>query len=242
MRQLLRSETHLECLDIANENDMLPLHTACSKGRLGNVKFLLEKHAEKMKKKADDADADADANADENDEGARRKAEVVNRLSKRGTAVHGAACGGHTEVVSFLIAAGADVEATDDGEWTPLFSASLGGHTDVVKLLMKHGADVEARDDEQGTALQVAARNKQLDAAKVLLEIGGANINTVDALLWTPLIAASFAGDDAMVSYFLFDQDADRHVVNNKGYSPLYAEEYPRVTELLLHAPRGPIL
>ena len=38
---------------------------------------------------------------------------------------------------------GADVNARDDYQWTPLIWAAAGGHTGVAHLLVKHGADTD---------------------------------------------------------------------------------------------------
>ena len=56
------------------------------------------------------------------------------------TALHRAAWGGHTAVVSALLGAGADPNAGDNFEgWTALYSAAWGGHSAVVSALP--GAD-----------------------------------------------------------------------------------------------------
>ena len=48
---------------------------------------------------------------------------------------------GHTEIVSMLIKAGADVNAKEDKDgWTALMWASAEGHTEIANLLKKHGA------------------------------------------------------------------------------------------------------
>ena len=47
---------------------------------------------------------------------------------------------GHTEVVSVLLAHGADVSSKDTNGSTALIKASGENHTEVVKLLLAHGA------------------------------------------------------------------------------------------------------
>jgi uncharacterized protein len=45
--------------------------------------------------------------------------------------------------------AGADVNARDDRQQTPLHWAAMKGHTDLARLLIDKGADLNARDDRQ---------------------------------------------------------------------------------------------
>ena len=52
-----------------------------------------------------------------------------------GTALHWAALRGHVEVVSFLMAAGADLEARNKAGETPLQAARRGGNKDVIAAL-----------------------------------------------------------------------------------------------------------
>mmetsp|Transcript_23578 Transcript_23578/g.33769 ORF Transcript_23578/g.33769 Transcript_23578/m.33769 type:complete len:86 (+) Transcript_23578:421-678(+) len=60
------------------------------------------------------------------------------------TPLHVAARGGHQEVVSLLLAGGAQTEAVDTYGDTPLHVAARGGHQEVVSLLLAGGAQIEA--------------------------------------------------------------------------------------------------
>ncbi|KIH69117.1 ankyrin repeat protein [Ancylostoma duodenale] len=65
-------------------------------------------------------------------------------------------CGGHAELL--LIDAGANIEETNDENYTPLMEAAREGHVHVVKILLENGAQVNATTDEtMETALTVAA-------------------------------------------------------------------------------------
>jgi ankyrin repeat protein len=77
--------------------------------------------------------------------------------------------------VSRLLSVGADVNAKDNDDRTPLHWACLCGHVQVGKELKEHGADIEAKDDDGDTPLHAAAMSGHLTVVKALLS-GGANI------------------------------------------------------------------
>ncbi len=49
--------------------------------------------------------------------------------------------------------AGADPNATDFDNATPLHKAAFTGHTDVCVLLLEKGADIDARDAQGGIVM-----------------------------------------------------------------------------------------
>ena len=49
---------------------------------------------------------------------------------------------GHRECVNSLVGSGADVNAKDKQQYTPLHSAAAGGQAHTAKLLLELGADV----------------------------------------------------------------------------------------------------
>jgi ankyrin repeat protein len=61
------------------------------------------------------------------------------------TALHHAAERGRSEVVSYLLEKGADVNSADGLCWTPLHLAAEQGHLPVVKQLVRAGAKVDAK-------------------------------------------------------------------------------------------------
>ena len=62
------------------------------------------------------------------------------------TALGWAALEGHLDTALVLIEAGANVNAGNHGNWTPLMSAAYYGHPEMVKLLLEHGANPRTRD------------------------------------------------------------------------------------------------
>ncbi len=78
----------------------------------------------------------------------------------------------HDDVVTALIAGGADVRQKDSIGWTALMWASLQGRTKVVDILLSGGADPQNRDSDGNTPLILAARRGHEDTVKLLLARG----------------------------------------------------------------------
>ncbi|XP_053729246.1 relA-associated inhibitor [Synchiropus splendidus] len=71
------------------------------------------------------------------------------------TALHNAICGGHYNVVDFLVRAGANVSAPDSHGWTPLHCAASCNDRPLCEFLVRSGAAVMAMTESDGaTAAQ----------------------------------------------------------------------------------------
>lgn len=64
---------------------------------------------------------------------------------------------GRRDVVEFLLSAGAQIQARDDGGLHPIHNACSFGHADVVRLLLEAGANPNVRDNWNFTPLHEAA-------------------------------------------------------------------------------------
>ena len=75
-----------------------------------------------------------------------RGAEVnaVARNDMRVQPLHSAVAAGSREIVAALLSAGADVNARQEGEFTPLMAAEQDEDVDMARLLMDHGAEESA--------------------------------------------------------------------------------------------------
>jgi ankyrin repeat protein/nucleoside phosphorylase len=122
-------------------------------------------------------------------------------------------------ITRLLIENGDDIEARDNGGWTPLIWAAWKGHEAVVRLLLEKGADIEARDNTGMTPLIWAARNGHEAVVRLLLE-KGADIEARDKDGWTPLIHAARNGHEAVVR-LLLEKGADIKARSNSGETPL---------------------
>lgn len=85
-----------------------------------------------------------------------------------------AAYRGHTEVLSALLEAGADVGVLDPGmQATALHAAAYAGHAEACKLLLAHGVELDRQGPHNGyTALHDAVWQGNLQAATVLVRAG----------------------------------------------------------------------
>ena len=70
----------------------------------------------------------------------------VNKINMFGSALHSAARYGTPEIVSYLIAHGAEVNIKANMGETPLLAAANTGKFEIVKLLIEKGADVKAEN------------------------------------------------------------------------------------------------
>jgi ankyrin repeat protein len=81
---------------------------------------------------------------------------------------------GHLEVVQYLVAHGADINAaaTNGSGYNALTGAVTSGHAAVVQWLLEHGANANYRYSAGYSPLLTAAANGRLDIAKLLLARG----------------------------------------------------------------------
>ena len=87
--------------------------------------------------------------------------------------LHAAAAGRHIEVCRVLLAAGADVNATQHGGFTPLHEAAQHGDAEMSELFLSAEADVQAVNDAGETPADTAAAAGHADLAARLREITG---------------------------------------------------------------------
>ncbi|KAG2464607.1 PSD10 ATPase, partial [Polypterus senegalus] len=105
------------------------------------------------------------------------------------TVLHWACSAGHTDIVEFILGLnveidlkddialmllenGADPNATDKFESTPLHRAAAKGNFRLIQLLLKHGASTNIQDSEGNTPLHLACDEERGEAAKLLVEHG----------------------------------------------------------------------
>lgn len=77
-------------------------------------------------------------------------------------------------MVSELIDHGADVNAVQQGGWTPLHQAAASGQVELVKMLFEKGADVHLLSNEGKSALDMARERNQQEVVSFLKDLEGA--------------------------------------------------------------------
>lgn len=113
----------------------------------------------------------------------------VDEPCERGyTALHHAAWYGHSDLLSLLLARGANVYARNAATATPLCHAAERGHADAVRLLLQAGADPNERYGNENTPIIVAVRHVP---ALALLVKAGADVNAANIVNATALLYAA---------------------------------------------------
>jgi adenosylhomocysteine nucleosidase len=105
-------------------------------------------------------------------EGARVDTYTTNEFANQ--PLHAAAAGRHHEICRILLAAGADVDATQHGGYTPLHEAAQHGDDEMVELFLSAGADPTIRVSDGGTPADIAEAAGHHDVATRLREVAAA--------------------------------------------------------------------
>ena len=148
-----------------------------------------------------------------------------------------AAKNGDLQQLEFYIAAGADVNAKDNYNETPLHHAALKGSPECVRLLLTAGATVDAKNNDNKTPLHWAAHKGSPECVQLLLAAGAcveAKNNNNNS---TPLHEAAICGSPECVS-LLLAAGACVNAKNNNNRTPLdLAERYNHAACVALLAP-----
>ena len=88
--------------------------------------------------------------------------------AQRVNALHAASANRHLDICRLLIHRGIDVNAKQEGGFTPLQAAAQNGQLELVELLLQHGADAHAKNDDGQTALDIARANNHPEVVQRL--------------------------------------------------------------------------
>ena len=131
------------------------------------------------------------------------------------TPLHWAARKGHRQVAAFLISKGANVNARDEDEASPLH----GCHRDVIPVLIAKGADLEAKEAHGFTPLQWAIRRSRRAAAQLLVR-QGAQVDILSAayLGMADRVAAILKTSPSLATGQRWDEKTLLHVAAERGH------------------------
>ena len=199
------------------------LHAAAREGHLQIVKLLCEKGADVNAKGRPNPDRDSGKTSMEGLSGfleslhidtpssssrfGRANTELAH-LGAGSTAIVGAAYGGHTSVVEYLLSRGANMEQNDNSRrHTVLLAAASQGHESTVRFVLNAGANVDASDEDDMTALHLVVQNGWHSLTELLLA-KSASASTTASNGMTPLITAA-SRDNAKGAELLLNAGAD---------------------------------
>ena len=91
-------------------------------------------------------------------------------------------------VLRVLIEAGAEIEARDSNEKSPLHWAAIY-NTEAIPVLLEAGADTEARTNSQDTPLHLTIAYYNTKGVKPLID-ANANVNALNGFNYSPLFLA----------------------------------------------------
>jgi ankyrin repeat protein len=124
------------------------------------------------------------------------------------------------EIVKYLIAHGAEVNATNQHGETPLLKAVKKGRKATVEVLLKSGAALESQGGVRGdTPLMIAAQEGELEMVQLLLD-KGAKVNGRGKDQGTALMTAGYAQHPEVVA-LLLSRGADVNARNQYGMTAL---------------------
>ena len=101
----------------------------------------------------------------------------VNAAANNGTgynALTGAVASGHTAIVAWLLANGADPNYRYAAGYSSLLTAAANGHLGIVSLLLASGADLHAKTNDGKTALSFAQERGHAEVTEFLRTHGAA--------------------------------------------------------------------
>lgn len=134
------------------------------------------------------------------------------------------------ELAKILIAAGCDVNASDEYGDTPLhvacISSSKSGASLLIQFLLQQGANPDSRSKKKTTPLHEACAGydviREVNVIKALLD-GGAPVNAIDSKGMTPLmlVCRHFRTYNIGVVNLLLKRGADIEIKDRDGFTPV---------------------
>ena len=134
--------------------------------------------------------------------------------------LHQAAHEGDAAAILELVGEGADLEARDGRERTPLHVAAYASEDGAVQALAEAGADLDALEGQAYDIVTITAVADDLELLDLALELGAHPANVTSPYDGTALIAAAHLGHHQVVER-LIAAGAPLDHVNNLGWTAL---------------------
>ncbi|WP_456201480.1 ankyrin repeat domain-containing protein [Wolbachia endosymbiont of Protocalliphora sialia] len=242
-------------IESQDKDDKKPLDLAVEAGRLNVAKLLLDRGASvNAKDKNDRTPLDLATKGD--------MIELLKRAQMdQGLSIN--AREGTFDKVEDLIAQGANLEAKDNNDNTPLHNACNNGHFNVAKYLIEKGASLKAKNKDNKTPLELADHKGYINIVEMIKQIQsgldeellsavkngdpnkvddlvshGASLEVKDSNGNTLLHYASQNGHLKVVEY-LIEKGASLKAKNKDGNTPLDLAVKENIKEFLKKAQSG---
>ncbi|MGQ3889210.1 ankyrin repeat domain-containing protein [Legionella sp. CNM-1927-20] len=137
-----------------------------------------------------------------------------------GTPLQCAAYNGHVELISKLLAAGADIHYTNKKYGTALHLAVRGNHPEAIAALIKNGADINQPNEQGETPLHLALQIGNIEAAIALIK-NGANVDKSSNNIESPLHVAVRKGYIEVINALL-ERNVNVNQTNADCETPLH--------------------
>ena len=135
-------------------------------------------------------------------------------------------------LVSDLIALGANLDWQGDEGWTVIHECAYHNHPEILKMLIGAGADLNIQRDDGWTALLLSAYRNHSEIAKILIG-AEADLNMQENNYgFTPLhVCANWNHPEIL--RMLIDAGADKTIQNNAGELPYELADTQELKKLL---------
>lgn len=149
-----------------------------------------------------------------------------------------AVAGRNVDLIQALLARGANVNARNQRQWTPLTYASLlDDEEPVIHTLLAHGATVDARDATGRTPLFTAVEFQRPGAVRLLAEAkADPNVTLKKAMGGQSVLTAAAESGNTRIIALLLERGADVNKPDARGITPLQwasRSHHPQAARLL---------
>ena len=132
-----------------------------------------------------------------------------------------ASSNGHLEMVQYLVENGADVNAKNIQNETPVHFASVRDNLPIVNILIRNFANVNAEGFDANTPVHYAAYYGRSDVLQALINTGRAQINKKTSACNESSLHQAASGGNVSCVKILLENGADISLEDSLGETPL---------------------